>query len=296
MSWSYLKVAASLLTVCWNAQPSASAVLPNGEPIQACEAVVEGMSCIPGGPFLRGVLQGPEKNAMPQETIALQSFYMDKNEVTVEEYDACVARKECRKARTIYADFSRPKQPKVGVSWYDAVAYCEAQGKTLPTEAQWEKAARGTDGRMFPWGDDEATCERAVIMNRQGQRSCGVKKRFGKPHKGRTFEVGSRPPTQYGLFDMAGNSWEWVLDWYSKSYAACGEACSGVDPRGPCGGEARCRGHRRKVVRGGSWYWPASYATTTYRRQHVPSNDPYHHFGFRCAASVAQARALGAHQ
>jgi sulfatase modifying factor 1 len=250
------------------------------------------MACIPAGDFLRGSAEG-NKNEQPQASIFLDAFLMDITEVTVEAFDACVASGRCKPAHTIYKDFSRPKQPKVGVSWYDAVAFCKAMGKHLPTEAEWEKAARGSDGRRHPWGDEPATCALAVIMDERG-RSCGVKQATGTPDKGRTFEVGSRPPGQHGLLDMSGNAWEWVFDWYSPSYSACGDACAGPNPRGPCGGAERCPGRSERVVRGGSWYWDARYATTTYRQHHVPSNDPYHHYGFRCAASLSEAEALRA--
>ena len=247
------------------------------------------MSCIPGGPFLRGSDDGPP-SARPRATVWLQTFYMDRDEVTVARYQACVAARRCEAARTVYEDYSRPRQPKVGVSWHHAVCFCRAQGKHLPTEAEWEKAARGTDGRLHPWGDEPATCARAVIMDASG-RSCGVRKRGKNPEKGRTLEVGSRPAGLHGLLDMIGNAWEWVFDWSSPNYEACGAACLGVDPRGPCDGREPCRGHERRVVRGGSWYWPAAVATAVYRRAHIPSNQPYHHYGFRCAASPAEAAA-----
>jgi formylglycine-generating enzyme required for sulfatase activity len=87
---------------------------------------------------------------------------------------------------------------------------------------------------------------------------------------------------------MAGNAYEWVADWFSVDYARCGADCSGPDPAGPCGGGAEpCSGHPKKVVRGGSWYWPAYHATTFHRRAHDPDNEPFHHFGFRCAAPLA---------
>jgi formylglycine-generating enzyme required for sulfatase activity len=116
------------------------------------------------------------------------------------------------------------------------------------------------------------------------------------PDKGRTFEVGSRPAGRYGLFDMAGNAWEWVHDWMSPSYAACGADCAGVEPKGPCGGAEPCAGHRERIVKGGSWYWDAKRAMSYYRRSHDPKNElsDFHHFGFRCAASVEEARALTA--
>lgn len=251
--------------------------------VEPCEQARPEMVCISGGWFVRGTDEGQEK-ARPKQKVWVQTFYMDRYEVTVRKFEDCVEAGDCEPAETNYSDFSRKLQPKNGVSWFDARAYCRAQGKRLPTEAEWEKAARGTDGRTYPWGEEPATCERAVIKNEEG-RSCGVEKSTGKAKVGRTFAVGSRPPNPYGLYDMAGNSWEWVLDWGSESYAACGDACRGVDPRGPCDGESPCEGHYRRVVRGGSWYWPGRQARTFYRRFHFPDNDPYHHFGFRCASS-----------
>ena len=255
-----------------------------------CPAAPRAMSCIPGGVFLRGTNRGL-RNTRPQAEIWVDTFFMDQTEVTVEAFDACVRQGKCQDARTVYEDFSRPRQPKVGVSWYDAESFCRAQDKHLPTEAEWEKAARGTDGRLYPWGNEVATCERAVIEDRRG-RSCGVKKRGESRDKGRTFVVGSRPPNPYGLYDMSGNAWEWVNDWYTSSYAACGKACSGPNPRGPCDGKEPCPGRFYRVVRGGSWYYGAEMATTVYRRYHFPKNRPYHHFGFRCAASLSEAKTL----
>jgi len=255
-----------------------------------CEDAPDGMACIPGGAFLRGMDDGPPY-ARPAEAVWLETFYMDTHEVTYAEYQACAERGDCPKARPRYADFNHPRQPMNGVSWYDADAYCRQAGKHLPTEAQWEKAARGTDGRLYPWGNEKATCERAVIKDR-GERSCGVAKRFGKPEVGRPFEIGSKAPNQYGLYDMAGNAYEWVADWFAIDYEKCGDDCSGFDPLGPCAGDPECRRWPKKVVRGGSWYWPAHHATTVHRRAHDPDNEPFHHFGFRCAASLAEARSV----
>lgn len=265
----------------------ATATPPKSE---ACIEAPKGMACIAAGDFVRGSNEG-RRNVRPKATVWLQTFYMDTHEVTVADYKACVASGKCTRARTVYSDFSRDQQPKVGASWYQAVEFCKAQGKHLPTEAEWEKAARGTEGWKFPWGNENATCERAVIKDRRG-RSCGVRKRGRGPEKGRTFVVGTKAPNQYGLYDMAGNAWEWVYDWYSSGYKRCGESCLGINPRGPCDGAEKCRGYSKRVVRGGSWYWPADYSTTYFRRAHFPSNKPYHHYGFRCAASLAEARKL----
>ena len=236
-----------------------------------------------------------KSNHGPIHQITLETFYMDLTEVTYEAYQQCVKDGDCRRTRPAYNDYSRPKQPMVGMKWYDAHQYCQAQGKRLPTEAQWELAARGPDGDLYPWGNDPASCELAVIKSKKG-RSCGVKKKPPSPHKGRTLEVGSRPAGRYGLFDMIGNAEEWVSDWHSRNWEECGKDCQGLNPRGPCpdqSPEKPCPGYARKAVRGGSWYWPASCATSWTRRPHFPKNKPYHHFGFRCAATLEDARKLG---
>lgn len=264
--------------------------VPEGYVEHACEDAPEGMSCIKGGPFMRGV-DKKDKNARPAEKIWLTTFYMDQYEVTNKEYKACVKAGKCQEAGPRYRGYHGDKQPITGVSWYDAVTYCKAMGKHLPTEAQWEKAARGDAGELNPWGDSDATCKEAVIMDDRG-RACGVKKPGSKPEAGRIFDVGSKPAWRYGLYDMVGNAEEWVFDWYSDDFESCGAACKGVDPKGPCDGETTCKGHRKRVLKGGSWYWPASHGTGFHRRSNVPSNKPYHHFGFRCAASVDEAKAL----
>jgi sulfatase modifying factor 1 len=269
---------------------------PDGTAAIPCESAPQGTACVPAGSFIRGSDDGP-RNERPAARVWLQTYYMDLYEVTYGEYQECVKAKGCRRAGPSYNDYNRPRQPMVGMNWYDAVKFCAWKGKHLPTEAEWEKAARGPDGARYPWGDGEATCEQAIIKDARG-RSCGVRKKQGRgePNKGRTFEVGSRPAYVYGLYDMAGNSWEWVADWYTpRGYGQCGEACEGVNPKGPCDGAARCKPYTQKVVRGGSWYWPAKYATGSWRRPHHPTNRKphgFHHFGFRCAASVEEARGM----
>ncbi|WAS94900.1 formylglycine-generating enzyme family protein [Nannocystis punicea] len=264
-------------------------------PLPCLDPPPPGMACIPAGWFIRGSDTGPE-HARPQARVWLQTYYLDIHEVTYAEYKECVKAKRCDpKGGPAYTDFDRPKQPINGVAWFHADGYCKARGKRLPSEAQWEKGARGPDGALHPWGDEPATCERAIIKDETG-RGCGVKKQGSKPETGRPWEIGSRPSGRYGLYDMSGNSWEWVADWFTRSYAECGADCEGIDPLGPCakdGEVAReCPGKLRKIVRGGSWYWDASYATGVWRRPHFPSNQPFHHFGFRCAANAREAETL----
>lgn len=299
----------SLSIVLASVLACASGASANTLEAQACLGhEVDGMSCIPGGEFIRGseaerlctqgeVIRIPKKkpNHRPPSTLSVQTFYMDVTEVTYGAYQACVKAGKCKRSKPKYSDYDRDEQPMVGMTWYDAYQYCQAMGKDLPTEAQWEKAARGPEGELYPWGNEEPTCERAVLMDDSG-RSCGVKKKGSSGYKGRTLVVKSRPAGRYGLYDMIGNAEEWTRDWYTRDWESCGSECAGVDPKGPCGdqpADKRCGRHKKKVVRGGSWYWTKECATSWTRRPHFAKNKPYHHFGFRCAASLEQARALG---
>jgi sulfatase modifying factor 1 len=254
------------------------------------------MVCVRGGYFVRGsdapdtcVQTGdpsaPELVPTPAARVWVDTFYIDANEVTNAAYRTCVTAGACADVRPLYRDFHRDDQPHTGGSWFDAMAFCAARGMTLPTEAQYEAAIGGPAGERTPFGDGPLTCEQAVIMDESG-RSCGVLQRGREPDKGRVLEVGSRPPGRYGIYDLVGNAEEWALDWWTPSWAACGEECGQINPRGPCDGALECPGHRTRAVRGGSWYWPAECATRSHRRRYPPSNEPTHHFGFRCATGL----------
>lgn len=265
-----------------------------------CGATPADMACVPGGWHPRGVdedrdgceqadepTSGPA--SMPSAMVWNQSFWMDKNEVTISDYSQCMRSGKCPVAAPLYQDFSNPKQPMTGGSWYDAAAYCSWRGKRLPTEAEFEFAARGPEGDKTPFGNDLVSCDNAVVMDARG-RSCGTNKRGSHPEKGKVLLVGSRAAGRYGIFDLVGNAEEWVADWWSPSWESCGEACLGINPKGPCGGGATpCKGHTNKTVRGGSWYWGPECATGVRRRRYAPNNHPAHHFGFRCAADAGSA-------
>ena len=268
---------------------------PDGTPILECQNEIDGMACIPGGSLIRGTeeehsCEQPENRRYktkfgPHGTVWVQTFYMDKTEVTYEAYQNCVKEKKCDRSKPAYSDFNRPKQPMMGMSWYKAKKFCEAQGKRLPTEAEWERAARGPNSDRTPFGNIEVTCDQAVIKDKSG-RSCGVKRKGSTPLTGRVWEVGKKPAGHFGLYDMVGNAEEWVADWYTASIEDCGEECQGINPKGICSGASKCKKSKKKIVKGGSWYWPNTHATGWHRRPHFPINKPYHHFGFRCASSL----------
>lgn len=225
---------------------------------------------IPAGPFTMG--SEDLENEQPVRIVSLDTYWIDRTEVTVAAYRACVESGCCEALtpgeRCNDGVAGRDDHPITCVSWAQANRYCECQGKALPTEAQWEKAARGTDGRAYPWGDTPApNCSRAA-MN-EGGLGCGTSA---------TLPVGSRSPlgdSPYGVQDMAGNAWEWVAD-YEGTY----DPEDLDDPTGPATGS-------RRVLRGASWTHSDSQRfRTTYRNFTNPAL-AFDDFGMRCVSDVA---------
>jgi eukaryotic-like serine/threonine-protein kinase len=220
---------------------------------------------VPAGEFLMGSTDadtGAAGDEKPQHTVTLDAFWIDRTEVTADQYRACVAAGKCGQPRC--AGAGKGDHPVACVSWQDAASYCAWAGRRLPTEAEWEKAARGADGRKYPWGNASPDCARVNYRGKEG--GC----------VGGTAAVGSYPAgaSPYGALDMVGNVWEWVNDWYQPGYYG---SSPGGNPQGPPAGASR-------VLRGGAWYYGGPYLRAAGRHYHVPT---YQHYGigFRCAAA-----------
>jgi formylglycine-generating enzyme required for sulfatase activity len=216
---------------------------------------------VPATCFLRGSPAGPAPaHEQPQRRVCLSAFGIDRGKVTRRQYHTCVAAGRCSRAaygtRPGHAD---PELPVVGVSWQDAAAYCRFTGGRLPTEAEWELAACGTDGRTYPWGSAAPTCDRVHF---QGCAPAHLHRARERP--------GNVGPL--GTEEMVGNAWEWIADaWAADAYASAPER----DPRGPAQGEHR-------VIRGGSYVDSADYLRCR-ARYHWKPDARLVDVGFRCA-------------
>ncbi len=235
------------------------------------------MVCIPAGRAVVGA-DSQRRLERPAHTVELSTFYFDRFETTNRDYDRCVASGTCAPARRLPSatDFAAPDQPVVGLSWTLADTYCRWAGKRLPTEAEWEKVARGGErGWRYPWGNEPPSCQLAHT---------------GGCRPSTTRPVGSLPAGAFGVHDLAGNGYEWVNDWSSACYdgcpGACGEACRGRDPQGPCAGAPFCSLSKMRLLKGGSWFWPASHARGSWRRPEHPESG-MHRLSVRCASSYA---------
>lgn len=226
------------------------------------------MVAVPAGPFVRGATDG-EPDELPVRRLSLPAFSIDRTEVTAEAYAGCVVAGACPQPAggPLRPDPTAAKLPVVGVSWSDAAAYCAWAGKRLPTEDEWEKAARGPDGRRYPWGD-QLDCRRGNFGNFGGDGRCAATGAPGRPVAVGSFASGASP---YGALDMAGNVWEWVVDRYRSD--------PGVPP--PAGGVPDLR-----VLRGGGCCSIFGLPRAADRLA-LPKGYRDVDIGFRCARSGA---------
>jgi len=226
---------------------------------------------IPGGAYLMGSKRDitlAEEDELPQHWIYLEDFWIDRTEVTNRMYSMCVNAGACQppgeggsKTRFVYyGDANFDGYPVIYTTWEDAQSYCQWAGRRLPSEAEWEKASRGIDGRIYPWGDLPPNRSLLNFNN----------------HVGDTVPVGSYSDGEspYGVFDMAGNVAEWVRDWYSADYYFTSPS---YNPLGPPAGTYR-------VIRGGSWFSKINAVRTAFRLWNI-SNLQSEFTGFRCALS-----------
>jgi len=253
------------------------AATPQGDPLLP----------VPGGCFTMGRDEGGEPDERPAHRVCVSPFRLDRTEVTREAYLQCVAAKQCPAPRELGKRFSRPRQPVVGVTWDAARAYCQWVGKRLPTEAEWEFAARGPEGREFPWGSTPPDPSRAA---------------FGWQANG-PDDVGSHPAGAgpFGHLDLGGNVWEWVADVYHPGYYA--RSPERDPPGGTCDEalafcrELAAQGRRgytgsnpipticERVLRGGAWNYNGPGLRATNRVHHGPGFR-IQVAGFRCAADA----------
>jgi formylglycine-generating enzyme required for sulfatase activity/serine/threonine protein kinase len=275
--------------------PSASAAASSAATASACP---QGMISVPGGSFFMGSDSGLAFEK-PEHQVALKPFCIDELEATVDAYKACSDSGRCKRAGSTnewdgIADKERKafdplcnirdpdakaKHPINCVDWEMADKFCREAGKRLPTESEWEFAARGPDGRKYPWGDDDPTATRLNACGKEcmawGLKNGIEEKAMYDQDDGfaNTAPVGSFPKgaSRYGVKDVVGNVWEWVADWYGPY-----EKTEQKDPKGPAEGTER-------VIRGGAWNGSyASWVRPTFRYKDAPTKRSYG-IGFRCA-------------
>jgi len=241
-------------------------------PTEALDALGVTMVLVPGGPFTLGTdgYDPWDIVAQPAQEITLPAYYIDKFEVSNDQYARCVEANQCdiptnlrsRQRGSYFNDPQFADYPVIYVSWSNASAYCSWRGGRLPSEAEWEKAARSDDERPYPWGEDQPTCQAANFWPTG-------------PCEGDTLPVNSKPngASPYGAYNMSGNVAEWVHAWFS--------AYPGGDPTA-----SQDYGKSYRVIRGGTFFDSANFIRSTVRKGLNP-DDVQSFVGFRCVVDLA---------
>ena len=256
---------------------------------------------VPAGEFWMGAPDGegyPDEH--PRHRVYVSAFHIDRHEVTVGQYEKCVGAGRCSSPRSAAArgvlgwrvgvgcNWGNPARgadyPVNCVDWDQAADYCRWAGKRLPTEAEWEKAARGGTDTRYGFGDDESALQEYAWYRDNSVRDVGHARHIAARYLhvgkyvhdfgGLSHPVGEKKPNLLGIDDMHGNVWEWVSDWYGEAYY---RSSPEGNPRGPSGGKAR-------VVRGGAWSHAAASCRSA-RRWKMSPDIWYDIIGFRCATS-----------
>jgi len=217
---------------------------------------------IPSGSFWMGCAALDTQcspSERPGQMIQLPTFKINKFEVTQAQYGHCIKAKKCSLPNENFDPRKKGKYPVTNVTWFQATEFCKWAKMRLPTSAEWEKAARGSDQRIFSWGNEKPDCARA-----NSSSECGYK---SKPVGTSAGDV-----SPYGVYDMTGNVEEWVNDWYATNYYS---DCPSNSPQGPLNGS-------EKVVRGGAFNSDSWHSRLSFRFYAAPKQaDDYR--GFRCA-------------
>jgi formylglycine-generating enzyme required for sulfatase activity len=256
--YALLIIAILLNALTVHAEQTGMVLIPEGEFTAGYSAKLAQKQCLKNNKVCK---QKWFRDEEPRHRVFLPAFYIDQYEVSQGDFQKVM--------RQNPSDFKADKNPVESVSWYEAMEYCQAVGKRMPTEAEWEKAAKGGKTTLYSWGDEFQSGKANMCDAHCSER--WKESQFNDGYK-TTSPVGSFPPNDFGVFDMAGNVYEWVMDWYDEGYYT---TINSKTPIGPQKG-------KQKVFRGGSWI-NYSVGVRPTDRTGGKTGKRLNFVGFRCA-------------